>query len=83
MPALKKVKCPPGKLKRAELKYQNGRRTGNLRFNPVALHAGLKQIERAAEDLGEEIARNETSIVQNGNLYSGTMYLSAVQPYLE
>ena len=41
----------------------------------AALHVGFKQIERAAEDLGEEIAFKETSIVQSGNPSSKTMYL--------
>ena len=41
----------------------------------AALHVGFKQVERAAEDLGEEIAQNEKSIVQDGNPCSKTMYL--------
>lgn len=41
----------------------------------AALHVGFKQVERAAEDLGEEIARNEKVIVQDGNPCSRTMYL--------
>jgi len=41
----------------------------------ATLHVGIKQIERAAEDLGEEVARNEMSIVQNRNPCSKTMYL--------
>lgn len=41
----------------------------------AALHVGFKQVERAAEDLGKEIARDEKSIVQDGNPCSRTMYL--------
>ncbi len=41
----------------------------------AALHVGFKQVERGAEDLGEEIAQDEKSIVQDGNPCSRTMYL--------
>jgi len=41
----------------------------------AGLHTGCKQVERAAEDLGAEIAGKEISIVQNGNPCSKTMYL--------
>ncbi len=38
-------------------------------------HVSFKQVERSAEDLGEEIAQDEMTIVQNGNSCSRTMYL--------
>ena len=40
-----------------------------------ALHVGFKQVERAAENLGEEIAWKEKSLVENGDSCSRTMYL--------
>ena len=43
--------------------------------NLAALHVSFKQVERAAEDLGEEIARNEKSIIEKGTPCSRTMYL--------
>lgn len=41
----------------------------------VGLHVGFKQVERSGEDLGEEIAQDEMTIVQNGNPCSRIMYL--------
>jgi len=41
----------------------------------AALHVGIKQVERAAESLGEEIAQDEKSKVENGIPCSKTMYL--------
>ena len=43
--------------------------------NLAALHVGSKQVERAAEQLGEEIALNERGVVENGNPCSDSMYL--------
>lgn len=43
--------------------------------NLAALHVSIKQVERAAEDLGEEIARNEKFAIKNGTPCSSTMYL--------
>lgn len=43
--------------------------------NLATLHVSIKQVERAAEDLGEEIARNEKSVTKNGTPRSTTMYL--------
>ena len=41
----------------------------------AALHVGFKQVERAAEDLGAEIARDEKSEIVDGIPCSRTMYL--------
>ena len=43
--------------------------------NLAALHISVKQVERAAEDLGEEIAGNEKSVIENGIPCSRTLYL--------
>ena len=43
--------------------------------NHAALHVNSKQVERAAEALGEEIARHERSVIGNGTPCSTTMYL--------
>lgn len=43
--------------------------------NLTTLHVGAKQIERASEDLGREIAENEKNIVVEGIPCSKTMYL--------
>ncbi|MBT3274952.1 MAG: hypothetical protein HN368_17490 [Spirochaetales bacterium] len=43
--------------------------------NLAALHVSIKQVERAAEDLGEEISRKEKFEVENGTPSSSTMYL--------
>ena len=43
--------------------------------NLAALHVSAKQIERASEDLGREIAENEKNIVKDGIPCSRTMYL--------
>ena len=43
--------------------------------NLAALHVGIKQVERAAENLGEEISQNEKTVVENGTPCSKTMYL--------
>ena len=49
--------------------------SSNMIENLSALHVGIKQVERAAESLGEEISQNEQSVVENGNPCSTTMYL--------
>lgn len=41
----------------------------------AAVHVSIKQVERAAEDLGEEIARKEKFEIENGTPCSTTMYL--------
>ncbi|MCK4990076.1 MAG: ISKra4 family transposase, partial [Bacteroidales bacterium] len=43
--------------------------------NLTSLHVSIKQVERASENLGEEIVENEKSEVINGTPCSTTMYL--------
>ena len=43
--------------------------------NLAVLHVSSKQVERAAENLGEEIAWKEKFEIENGTPYSTTMYL--------
>jgi hypothetical protein len=43
--------------------------------NLAAIHVGSKQVERAAEALGEEIARTEKSVVEEGIPCGTTMYV--------
>lgn len=43
--------------------------------NLAFLHVSIKQVERAAEALGEEISENEKSVIKAGNPCSRTMYL--------
>jgi hypothetical protein len=43
--------------------------------NLASLHVGIKQVERAAESLGQEISQNEQAVVEKGTPCSTTMYL--------
>lgn len=43
--------------------------------NLAALHVSVKQVERAAEDLGEEIIRKEKLVIEDGTPCNSTMYL--------
>ena len=43
--------------------------------NLAALNVSSKQVERAAEDLGEEIIRKEKLVIEDGTPCSSTMYL--------
>ena len=52
-----------------------GTHVGSPLENLAALHISVKQVERAAEDLGEEIAGNEKSVIENGIPCSRTLYL--------
>lgn len=51
------------------------RESSQMIENLAALHVGIKQVERAAEALGEEIAQKEESEIEESSPCSTTMYL--------
>jgi len=51
------------------------RESSQMIENLASLHIGIKQVERAAEALGEEIAQKEESEIEESSPCSTTMYL--------